>query len=91
MNFKDQMTEDMRNVFLNENEFAVPVNIDGIDTQGFLIKNSAVYDEGVITLILSSSVTVSESSRVTIEGKTYSVISYVDEFGQKSVLLGSLL
>jgi len=92
MNFKDQMTEDMKNVFLNENEFAIPMTIDGLACLGIVEKNAGGYDEGVFTLIISSTTSISESSSVVVYGKSYSVLSYEDDlFGERKVILGGVL
>lgn len=92
MNLKDQMTEDMKNVFLNENEFAIAMTIDGISVFGIFTLNSGSYDEGVPTAILSSDIQVDEQSIVSIEGRNYSVISVGSiEFGQRKILLGNVL
>lgn len=66
--------------------------IDGTDVRCIFEKNGGGYEEGVLTLVLSSNTPISESSSVVIYGKSYSVLSFDDDlFGERRVILGDIL
>ena len=55
MAFKDFVDADMDNVFLNENEFAEIINVDGVPIRAVKTKNKAVLEQGtsIFTELLS--------------------------------------
>lgn len=92
MNFKDKLNADFEKVFLNKDEFADVILIDGIEVNGLFEENSGEYEEAITTIRIASSSSVSETSEVVVRGRTYSVISIKPpEYGEKIVVLGSPL
>ena len=55
MAFKDFVDADMDKVFLNEDEFAEIINIDGVSVRAVKTKNKAVFEQGssIFTELLS--------------------------------------
>jgi len=92
MNFKDQLTDDFEKVFLNKDELADIILIDGVEVAGIFEENGGQYEEVVPTISIASSVNISETSVITIGGITYSVISCKPpKFGEKIIVLGTPL
>lgn len=92
MDFKDQLNADFEKVFLNKDELADAILIDGVEVNGLFEENSGEYEEAITTIRIASSSSVSETSEVVVLGKTYSVISIKPpEYGEKIVVLGSPL
>lgn len=91
MNFKDQLTSDMEKVFMNSNELADSVIIDGVIVSGFLLEQSGEMEELVNVLKIASSTIITVDSVVIVNGKTYGVASgpHNDGFGSVTVVLGT--
>lgn len=90
MNFKDQLAADMENTFMNPNELADSVTIDGIEASGFLLERSGNEGELVYVLKVASSTDITSESVIVANGKTYGVMSDInnDGFGGVTVILG---
>lgn len=93
MSLKDQLASDMENVFMNPNEFADSVTIDGVVTAGFLLEHSGEYEELVQILKVASTTSVTSYSVIVIGSKTYGVngVPLDDGFGSKTIILGERL
>lgn len=91
MTFAQQITEDFEKVFLNSDEFADVIIIDGVEQKGFYSKKSGEYDEEEEFLRVSAQLDVSETSSIVIDGKTYGVVSISEKNGEKIILLGEAL
>jgi len=93
MSFKAQLTADMDNVFLNTNEFAESITIDGVEAKGFLLEHSGEYEERVTMLKISATHVVTSESVIVIGTKTHGVIGdpFNDGFGSVTVTLGDPL
>lgn len=92
MRFKDHLKEDFEKVFLNSEEFAKVVTIEGQEINALFSKTSGEYQEGGPSLKVSSNITISVSSVIVVDGDTYGVVSFKDdEFGEKRIILGSAL
>lgn len=91
MIFKDQLAADMENVFMNSNELADSVTIDGIAVSGFLLEQSGEMEELVNVLKVASSTAITADSVIIANGKTYGVASgpHDDGFGSVTVILGT--
>jgi len=91
MSLKDQLVSDMENVFMNSNEFADSVTIDGTPVSGFLLEQSGEYEELVNVLKVASTTLVTPDSVIVAKGKTYGVSSgpHDDGFGSVTVILGT--
>lgn len=86
--FKDQLADDFEKVFMNKDEVADIILIDGIEVASIFEENGGQYDEAVPTISIASSVVISESSLVVIEGVDYSVVSLkAPRFGERIVIL----
>lgn len=90
MSLKDQLAADMENVFMNSNELADSVTIDGVAASGFLLERSGNEGELVYVLKVASSTAVTEDSVIVANGKTYGIVSKLhnDGFGGITVELG---
>jgi hypothetical protein len=93
MLLKDQLAADMENVFMNPDELADSVTIDGVATAGFLLEHSGEYEELVQILKVASTTSVSSDSVILIGSKTYGVNGEPldDGFGSKTIILGERL
>lgn len=93
MSFKDQLTADMENVFMNSNELADSVTIDGVVISGFLLEQSGEMEELVNVLKVASSTAITVDSVIIAKGKTYGIASgpHNDGFGSVTVVLGTPL
>ncbi|MEW5832146.1 MAG: hypothetical protein AB1763_04850 [Campylobacterota bacterium] len=93
MSLKDQLAADMENVFMNSEELANSLTIDGVVISGFLLEQSGEMEELVNVLKVASSVVISADSVIVANGKTYGVASgpHDDGFGSKTVVLGTPL
>ncbi|MDP3267393.1 MAG: hypothetical protein Q8M39_11260 [Sulfuricurvum sp.] len=91
MSFKDQLADDMENVFMNPDELADSVTIDGVATAGFLLEHSGEYEELVNVLKVASNTAITTDSVIIAKGKTYGVASgpHDDGFGSVTVILGT--
>lgn len=90
MSFKDQLAADMENVFMNTDELADSVTIDGELVSGFLLEQSGEMEELVNVLKVASSTVITADSVIIAKGKTYGVASgpHDDGFGGVTVVLG---
>jgi len=50
MSFKDQLTADFEKVFMNKDEVADSIFIDGVEVAGIFEENGGQYDEVVPTI-----------------------------------------
>lgn len=92
MSFKDHLKEDFEKVFLNSEEFAIVVTVDGKEVNALFSKTSGEYQEGEPSLKVSSNVTIAESSVIVVDGVTYGVVSFNDDgLGETRVILGGAL
>lgn len=93
MNLKDQLAADMENVFMNPNELANSVTIDGVSASGFLLEHSGNEGELVFVLKVASSTVITENSVIVANGETYGVANgpHNDGFGGLTVVLGGLV
>lgn len=93
MSFKDQLAADMENVFMNSEELANSVTIDGEPVAGFLLEQSGEMEELVNVLKVASSTAITADSVIIAKGKTYGVASgpHDDEFGLVTFVLGTPL
>lgn len=92
MNFKDQLAADMEKVFMNKDEVADTIFIDGVEVAGIFKENGGEYEESVPTISIAASVVITEASVISVEEKIYSVISWKPpKFGERIVVLGSPL
>lgn len=91
--FKAQLSSDMENIFMNSNELADTVTIDGVVTAGFLLDHSGEFEERVNILKLADSHTVTVDSVIVINSNTYGVVGIPvnDGFGTITVVLGKAL
>lgn len=90
MSLKDQLAADMENVFMNSNELADSVTIDGVAVSGFLLERSGEMEELVNVLKVASSTVITADSVIIANGKTYGVANgpHNDGFGGVTVVLG---
>ncbi len=90
MNLKDQLAADMENVFMNPDELANSVTIDGVEASGFLLERSGNEGELVYVLKVASSTAITSDSVIVANGKTYGVENgpHDDGFGGLTVVLG---
>lgn len=87
--FKDQLADDFEKVFMNKDEVADTILIDGVEVAGIFEENGGEYDEVIPTISITSSIVISELSLVVIEGVNYSVVSLKPpRFGERIVVLG---
>lgn len=93
MSLKDQLADDMQNVFMNTNELADSVTIDGVSVSGFLLERSGNEGELVYVLKVASSTAITDYSVIVANGKTYGVANgpHDDGFGSVTVVLGTPL
>ena len=91
MSLKYQLTADMENVFMNSNELADSVTIDGELVSGFLLEQSGEMEELVNVLKVASSTAITADSVIVANGKTYGVANgpHNDGFGSVTVILGT--
>lgn len=89
MSLKDQIVTDFEKVFLNKDEFADTVTIDGVNVDGIFKERSGEYEEVVPTISITASTTISEQSIVVVNGTTYCVVLLRPvKFGERIVVLG---
>ncbi|MDD2826939.1 MAG: hypothetical protein PHF52_08495 [Sulfurospirillaceae bacterium] len=93
MNFKDQLRDDFKKVFLNKDEFADVIMVDGIEADGIFEEESNGYnDTRLLYVRFLESVIVTDASKIIIGEKTYGVISIEpSKHGEKIVFLGDVL
>lgn len=93
MNFKDQLTGDFEKVFMNKDEFADVIMVDGVEAVGIFEEESNGYnDTRLLYVRFSESVIVTDTSKIIIGGKTYGVISIEPpKHGERIVFLGDVL
>jgi hypothetical protein len=66
--------------------------IDGIGTRCIFDIDGGEYEESVPTLRVPVSQSITSASIVIVRGKTYGVISILDDpFGERKVILGDIL
>jgi len=93
MSFKDQLADDFEKVFMNKDEFADVIMVDGIEVAGIFEEESNGYNDTPLLYVrFSESVIVTDASKIVIGEKTYGVIS-IDppKNGEKIVFLGGVL
>ena len=93
MNFKYQLRDDFKKVFLNKDEFADVIMVDGIEANGIFEEESNGYNDTTILYVrFSESVVVTDASKIIIGEKTYGVISIEPpKYGERIVFLGDVL
>jgi hypothetical protein len=89
MSFKDQLTADFEKVFLNKDEMADAIFIDGVEVAGIFEENSGEYEEVVPTISIALSVAISKTSVIVVNDVTYCVVAMKPpRFGERIVILG---
>ena len=89
MDFKDQLNADFEKVFLNKDELADAILIDGVEVAGIFEENGGQYEEVVPSISIAVSVAISEASLVVVDGVNYSVVSLnPPRFGERIIVLG---
>ena len=89
MSFKNQLADDFEKIFMNKDEFADTIVIDGSEVSGIFEEVSGEYEEAVPTISIASSVIISEESIVVVNGRTYCVVLLRPvKFGERIVVLG---
>lgn len=93
MSFKGQLSSDMKNTFMNTDELADSVTIDGVEASGFLLERTGNEGELVYVLKVASSTAITSDSAIVANGKTYGVENgpHDDGFGGLTVVLGEPL
>lgn len=91
--FKDQLADDFEKVFMNKDEMADVIMVDGIEVAGIFEEESNGYnDTPLLYARFSESVVVSDTSKIIIGEKTYGVISVEPaKHGEIIVFLGDVL
>lgn len=89
MSFKSQLADDFEKVFMNKDEFADVILVDGVEVYGIFEENSGEYEEVVPTISISSSVAISKASVIVVNDVTYCVVAIkTPTFGERIVILG---
>jgi len=89
MRFKDQLTADFEKVFMNKDEMADTILIDGIEVPGIFEENGGEYEESVPTISIALSVAISKTSVIVVNDVTYCVVAMKPpRFGERIVILG---
>lgn len=93
MGLKDQLADDMENVFLNPNEFADMVIIDDQEVPALLTERFGNNSELELVLTVHSSIVLSYESIIVINEKKYGIMSepYDGRHGSVSFTLGKML
>ena len=93
MSLKAQLSSDMENVFMNSNELADTVTIDGVVKAGFLLEHSGEFEERVNVLRVASTTLITSDSVIVVGVNTYGVVGTPvnDGFGTITVVLGKAL
>lgn len=93
MSLKDQLADDFEKVFMNKDEFADVIMVDGVEVYGIFEEESDGYNETPLLYVrFSESVIVTDTSKIGINGKMYGVISIkTPKYGEKIVFLGNAL